>query len=77
VRCNAASAFIFLKDPKAVEPLIIALKDENEEVRGEAAFALRKINDPRAAEAFCTALNDTNEGVLIHATRSLGTMADS
>jgi HEAT repeat protein len=42
----------------AMEPLIAALKDENEYVREAAAEALGKIGDPRAVEPLIDALQD-------------------
>ncbi len=44
VREAAAYALGELKDPRAVEPLISALKDKDSYVRREAAEALKKIN---------------------------------
>jgi len=41
---DAAEALGKLKDPRAVEPLIEALKDENPDVRASAEKALEKIN---------------------------------
>ncbi len=47
-----------INDPRAVEPLIAALKDEDEYVRRHAAEALGETNDPRAAEPLIAALED-------------------
>jgi HEAT repeat protein len=46
------------KIPRAVEPLIAALKDEDVNVRWPAARALGEIKDPRAVEPLIAALKD-------------------
>ncbi|MBI5181596.1 MAG: HEAT repeat domain-containing protein [Nitrospirae bacterium] len=53
VREHAALALGKVKDPRAVEPLIEALKvdDEDDDVRRNIVFALGDIGDPSAAEA--------------------------
>jgi hypothetical protein len=48
-----------IKDPRAVEPLIAALKDTDSHVRFDAAWALGQIKDPRAVEPLIVALKDT------------------
>jgi len=58
VRTAAAGALGQIGDPRAVEPLIAALKDEGESVRSSAARALGKIGDPRAVESLIAALKD-------------------
>ena len=50
VRQAATMALGELKDPRAVEPLIAALKDSDKNVRWEAANALGEIKDPRSVE---------------------------
>jgi HEAT repeat protein len=47
----------------AVDPLIAALKDKNENVRREAAGALGQIGDPRAVEPLIAALKDEDRDV--------------
>jgi len=59
-RTGAAYALGFIKDPRAVEPLIIALKDHNSDVQKEAARALDEINDPRSIEPLIAALAKKN-----------------
>jgi HEAT repeat protein len=54
-----------------MEPLIRALSDEDDVVRGSAAFALGEIGDARAAEALKGALDDRDEYVREHAAISL------
>ena len=46
VRQNAANALGNIGDPRAVEPLIVALKDENLWVCDAATSALVKIGEP-------------------------------
>jgi len=47
-----------MKDRRAVESLIAALKDESWQVRRNAAMALGEIKDPRAVEPLVAALRD-------------------
>ena len=49
MREQAAFALGQLRDPRAVDPLIAALKDANGDVREQAAFALGQLRDKRAA----------------------------
>ena len=76
VRKNAAEALGKIKDPRVVEPLIAALKDENSGVRRIAAWALGVIQDPRAVEPLITALKDEYSEVRWHAAWSLGEIQD-
>ena len=39
-----------MRDPRALEALVIALKDANADVREQAAFALGQMRDPRAID---------------------------
>ena len=48
---------------RAVEPLIVALKDTDSSVRRWAANALGKLGDRRAIESLIVALKDTNPAV--------------
>jgi HEAT repeat protein len=73
VRQAAAEALGKIKDRRAVEPLIAALKDESFSVRQAAAEALGKIKDPRAVEPLSAALKDARNGdVRLAAARSAG-----
>jgi HEAT repeat protein len=78
-RLYAAASLGTLKDPRAVEPLIVALNDEKLSVRQAAAVALGKIKDVRAAEPLLAALKDPH-GVLqndaAHAFLELGEIKD-
>lgn len=57
VRRGAVQALGVFKDPRAVEPLIPALKDSS--LKYGAAYALGEIGDPRAAEPLLAALQDS------------------
>ena len=57
VRLEAVEALEGSEDPRAVEPLILALKDEDQRVRGAAEGALAKIGRP-AVEPLINALKD-------------------
>jgi HEAT repeat protein len=59
----------------AVEPLIQALKDKNEEVRGRVAAALEVIGKP-AVEPLIQALKDKNDDVRWSAARALEVIGD-
>ena len=59
----------------AVELLITALKDEDSDVRWEAAEILGKIKDPRAVESLITALKDKDsvlQGRAVEALEKIG-----
>jgi hypothetical protein len=56
---------------EAVEPLIMALKDENICIRGNAAYALGKIGDERAIEPLIQLLKDKEWDVRIVSALSL------
>jgi len=49
-RYNSAKQLGEMKDPRAVEPLIETLQDNDSDLRAECARALGKIGDPRAVE---------------------------
>ncbi|MFC1632256.1 HEAT repeat domain-containing protein [Candidatus Omnitrophota bacterium] len=65
IRRHASLAFVDIRDPRAVVPLIDALKDENENVRKEAAtvLSLEHKTDPRVIKPLLVALEDENEEV--------------
>lgn len=60
VRQEAAEALGKIGEKSAVDPLIVALKDENIDVRRKAVEALGKIGDPRAIDCLITAMKDKN-----------------
>lgn len=55
---EAAKALGQIGDVRAVDPLIMALRDEDPDVRESAAEALGKIGDVRSVEPLITALRD-------------------
>jgi len=57
-RAEVIRALGDMKDKRAVEPLISALKDESWQVRRNAAMALGEIKDARAVEPLIAALRD-------------------
>jgi HEAT repeat protein len=57
-RRAAAEALGWIGDVRAVEPLIVALKDTHESVREAAAKALGWIGDKRAVEPLTALLSD-------------------
>ena len=71
VRWYTARALGEIKDPRAVEPLIAALKDTDKDVRQAAAEALGKIGDPRAVEPLIAALKDAEWHVRKAAAKAL------
>jgi hypothetical protein len=89
VRCEAVDALGDIGDPRAVEPLIIVLKegylkgptkeqyDSDPEVRSRAADALAKIGDSRAVESLINALKDDDEEVRADVAEALGVIGDN
>ena len=79
VRQYAAVVLRQLADPRAVPPLIAALKhDQSWETRAAAAAALATIRDPRAVEALIAALENPQERaeVRVNAAEALGKTKD-
>ena len=78
VRQAAAMALTSLRDPLAVEPLIEALKgDQEAKVRRLAAMALRTQRDARAVEPLIAALKDEESGVRRAAADALRALNDT
>jgi len=78
VRTRATWALGYIKDAKALEALIQALKnDEIEYVRGGAASALGEIGDTIALEPLIHALKDKDEFVREQAAEALGEIGDA
>ncbi len=65
-----------LRHPKAVEPLIRALKDKYWHTRCEAAASLGKMGDSRAVKPLLKALKDSSEHVQYVALEALGKLKD-
>jgi len=72
VRQVAAKALREIGDERAVDPLIKALKDGNQEIREIAAEALGQIGDERAVDPLIEALKDGDWDVRRAATEALG-----
>jgi len=78
VRQAAAMALGEIKDASAVEPLIIALKDEHGHVRELSARALGQIGDARAVEPLIAVLSGQDyEYVREAAAEALGKIGDT
>lgn len=70
-REEAAEALGEIRDPKAVDPLIAALRDRDAEVREEAAKSLGMIGDRKAVEPLNEALKDVDPKVRREAEQAL------
>lgn len=78
VRAQAAMELGQIKDGRAVQPLINALKDTDSYVRGQAAEALGEIKDTRAVDSLITTLKDEDYlYVRQEAVKALGKIKDS
>lgn len=76
VRLTAVYALAKIKDPKVVDALIPALKDNDWRIRSATAEALGGIKDVRAVEALAQALNDESVDVRTKAAEALGGIGD-
>ena len=76
IREGAAKALGEYKEVRAVEPLILALKDEDSDVRGNAVTALGNIGDSRAVGPLIQALKDKDGVVRRRAAYALGKFGD-
>lgn len=76
VRWSAVEVLGEIGDTEAIEPLIQALKDKDEDVRRNAVEALGKIGDTRAVEPLIQALEDKNADVRETAVEALGKIGD-
>jgi HEAT repeat protein len=81
VRGAAAKALGELKNDTAIEPLILALKDEDRWVRRDAAQALGEFRDARAVEPLIAVLRDlkgeSNEQIRLTVIETLGKLRDN
>ena len=75
VRAKAVEALGKIEDVSAVEPLILALTDENWDVRRKAAWALGNMGEP-AVKPLILALTDENWDVRRKAAWALGNIRD-
>jgi HEAT repeat protein len=55
---SVAIAVRKLKDPRAIEPLIGTVRNDDRNVRVSAIYSLREFNDSRAVKALTSARND-------------------
>jgi HEAT repeat protein len=60
-----------MRDPRAVEPLIVLLSDRFADVRHGAAWALGEIGDKRAVEPLRAASKDSDAAVRAQAEAAL------
>ena len=77
VRSNAAEALGKIGGDKAVEPLIQALKDSDNDVRRNAAKALGKIGSDKAVEPLILALKESDNDVRRNEAKALGKIAEA
>lgn len=73
----ALEALESITDRRFVKPLIVALKDQDEDVRRAAAKALGNIGDGRALESLIAALKDEDGEVRFRAASALGHIRDA
>ena len=72
---GAAFALGEIGSEKAVEHLILLLRDKDKNVRGQAAFALGEIGSEKAVEHLVPLLKDEDWGVRSTVADSLGTIS--
>jgi hypothetical protein len=75
-RLSAEQALGWIKDPRAKGALIAALKDDNDAIRGGAAWALKRMADRDAVMPLCEALSDTDSYVQRDVAGALAELAD-
>jgi HEAT repeat protein len=64
------------RDPRAIDPLLIAAKDANPDVRRQALFAIGQIDPSRGKDAAIEALKDKDAEVRRMAAHLLGRLAN-
>ncbi len=75
-RLRAAEALGGCADPRAVEPLMAALQDQEDEVRWVVANALGKLQDARAVDPLLALLTDPDRWIRRGASWALGEIGD-
>ncbi len=75
-QCEAAEYLGIAGDEAALEPLIVALSDENTELRQCAAMALGELGSSRAVPALTRALRDRDRAVQWFAATSLAKLGE-
>jgi len=75
-RANAACALGLIEDNRPLEPLIAALRDDDEGVRTAAVSALGALKDARAVEPLLAALHDSSPEVRARVLHELATLDD-
>jgi len=75
-RIKAVEALGKLGDSRAVDALILTLKDSDRDVRRAAFVALRNLGDLRAMDPLIQALKDSDDYVRFAATHALGNLGD-
>jgi HEAT repeat protein len=70
-RQHAAGILGMIRDPRAVKPLITALRDENGNVRAVSADSLAEFKDPSAIDPLMASLQDTDWRVRAAAANAL------
>ncbi len=75
-RANAAHALGLIKDERTAEPLLAALRDDDEDVRAAAIGALDDLKDTREVEPLLAALHDPSSEVRRRAIGELASMDD-
>lgn len=73
---QAQMALVAIKDPSAVELLILALNDNNSRVRELAAYVLGFYGDNKAVVPLISTLKDENSSVRFYAACALGKLKD-
>ena len=76
VRSLAAETLGMIGDVRAINSLIVALKDEDKDVRCSAAEALGMIGDVRAVDPLIIALKDEDKDVRCSAAKVMGMIGD-
>ncbi len=75
-RANAARALGLIEDERTIEPLIAALRDDDEDVRAAAIVALDDLKDTREVEPLLAALHDPSSEVRRRAIGELASIDD-